>query len=199
MLFAAWFPWMLAHQVYPATWAFFTKLKFGWSDGLIGLSFAFAGLSMALAQVFLTRRIIPAIGERRAIVLGLTVGATGFLANAFAPHGWMVFVVLTLSALQGLVFPSMNATLSRLVAANEQGELQGAVASLSSAAAICGPPLLSGVLSHFTRESAPVRFPGAAFVVASCLALTALAIVTVFARDVFAPRQGVQSEPRSAG
>jgi len=186
VLFVAWFPWMLAHQVYPATWAFFTKLKFSWSDGAVGASLAFAGMSMALAQAFVTRRLIPAIGERRAILLGLTIGTLGFLANGLATQGWMVYAVLGASALQGLVFPSMNGTLSRIVGPAEQGELQGGVASLQSVAAITGPPLLTGILAHFTRDSAPVRFPGAAFVAASALAFTALVIIAVFARGVFA-------------
>lgn len=194
VLFVAWFPWMLAHQVYPSTWAFFAKLKFGWSDGAVGLSLAFAGLSMALVQALLTRRIIPAIGERRAILLGLTIGASGFLANAFATRGWMVYAVLGLSALQGLVFPSMNATLSRIVASNEQGELQGGIASLASVSAIVGPPLLTGVLAHFTRDSAPVRFPGAAFLLSSCLALAALVTIAAFSRGVFSRlREGRQA------
>ncbi len=185
VLFAAWFPWMLAHQVYPSTWAFFAKLKFAWSDGAVGASLAYAGLSMALAQAFVTRRLIPAIGERRAILLGLTIGMLGFLGNSLATRGWMVYAVLSASALQGLVFPSMNATLSRIVAPTEQGELQGGVASLQSISAITGPPLLTGVLAHFTRASSPVHFPGAAFLVASFLAFTALVIIAVFARGVF--------------
>lgn len=186
LLFAAWFPWMLAHQVYPSTWAFFTKLKFGWSDGAVGASLAYAGLTLALSQALVTRRLIPVIGERRAILLGLTIGILGFLGNAFASQGWMVYAALTASALQGLVFPSMNATLSRIVAANEQGELQGAVASLQSLGAIVAPPILTGALAHFTGPSARVHFPGAAFLLASLLAIVALVIIALFARGVFA-------------
>jgi len=37
----------------------------------------------------------------------------------------------------------MNSTLSQLVAGNEQGELQGGVASMQSVAAIIGPPVLT--------------------------------------------------------
>ncbi len=186
VVLVAWFPWMLAHQVYPSTWAFFAKLKYNWSDGAIGASLAYAGFTMAVAQAFLMRRIIPAIGERRAIVIGLSLGAAGFLANALATRGWMPYAVFTFGALQGMVFPSMNATLSRIVAANEQGELQGGVACLTSVSSIIGPPMLTGALSHFTRDGAPIRFPGAAFVLSSCLALIALSIVTVFARSTFA-------------
>lgn len=186
IMLIAWFPWMLAHQVYPSTWAFFAKLRFQWSDGLVGASLAYAGLTMAVAQAFLIRRIIPAIGERRAIVLGLTIGAASFMANAFAMRPWIPYVVFTLGMLQGMVFPSMNATLSRIVPATEQGELSGGIACLTSISSIIGPPMLTGALSHFTREGASLHFPEAAFLVASVLALVSLSIVTVFARGVFA-------------
>jgi DHA1 family tetracycline resistance protein-like MFS transporter len=185
-LFAAWFLWMLAHQSYPSTWAFFTKLKFGWSDHAVGASLAYAGFTLALAQAFVTRRLIPAIGERRAILLGLGIGLVGFLGNALVPQGWMVYLVLSVAALQGLVYPSMNSTLSRSVAANEQGELQGGVASLQSVSAIVGPPVLTGVLARFTREGATVRFPGAAFAVAAALTACAFVIVAFLARKIFA-------------
>jgi DHA1 family tetracycline resistance protein-like MFS transporter len=185
-LFVAWFLWMVAHQSYPSTWAFFSKLKFGWSDGAVGASLAYAGFTMAMAQAFVTRRLIPAIGERRAILLGLSIGCAGFLGNGLVPQGWMVFVVMSFSAFQGLVFPSMNATLSRLVAANEQGELQGGVASLQSVAAIVGPPALTGAFAAFSRPEASVRFPGAPYALAAALTVGAIGIVAVFARRVFA-------------
>ena len=118
----------------------------------------------------------------------MTIGACGFAANAFTTQAWMVYVVLSLSALQGLVFPSMNATMSHIVDANQQGELQGGIASLGSMAAIVGPPLLTGTLAHFTRDPAQLYFPGAAFLVSAGLALTALTIVVVFARGMF-PRR----------
>ena len=186
-LFAAWFLYMLAHQSYPSTWAFFTKLKFGWSDHAIGASLAYIGFTVAIAQAFVTRRLIPLIGERRAILLGLSIGFVGFLGNALVPQGWMVYLILSVSALQGLVFPSMNSTLSRSVSGSEQGELQGAIASLQSVAAILGPPMLTHALARFTREGAAVHFPGAAFVMAAGFTLGAIAIVMVFARRVFWP------------
>jgi len=186
VLFAAWFLWMLAHQSYPSTWAFFTKLKFGWSDRAIGASLAYAGLAMALAQTFVTRRLIPRIGERRAILIGLSVGLFGFLGSAFVPQGWMLYVVLSFSALQGLVYPSMNSTLSKACPPDEQGELQGGVASLQSVSAIIGPLLMTNALATFTRPGARVHFPGAAFALAGALTIASMLVVGLVARGVFA-------------
>ncbi len=186
-LLAAWFLWMVAHQTYPSTWAFFTRLRFGWSPHAVGASLAYAGFTLALGQAFVTRRVIPAIGERRAILLGLAIGMLGFLGNALVPQGWMVYVVLTVAALQGLVFPSMSSTMSRMVASTEQGELSGGVASMQSMAAIVGPPVLTNVLAQFSRPGASVWFPGAAYVLAALLTLVSLSIVALWARRAFEP------------
>ena len=187
LLFVAWFLWMMAHQSYPSTWAFFTKIKFGWSDAAVGASLAYAGLTLALAQMFVTRRLVPRIGERRAIVLGLTMGMVGFVGNALVPQGWMVFGVLTLSALQGLVFPSMNSALSKAVPPNEQGELQGGVASLQSMSAIVGPLLMTQSLAFFAGDSTPVHLPGAPFLLAATLTLGAWLIVVFGSHGIFSP------------
>jgi DHA1 family tetracycline resistance protein-like MFS transporter len=194
-LFAAWFLWMLALQSYPAIWAYYTRLRFGWSEVAIGASLACSGLFMALVQVFVTRRLVPRIGERRALLLGLAQGTIGFAGNGLVPHGWMVFPILILAALQALVFPSMNSALSRVVSPSEQGELQGGVASLQSAATILGPPLLTNTFAHFTRPGLAHPVPGAAYLLAATLALGALVIVAFFARTVFHPSSAHAAAP----
>jgi DHA1 family tetracycline resistance protein-like MFS transporter len=187
-LFAAWFLWMLAHQSYPAVWAFYTRYRYHWNEAAIGGSLTYVGLLMALAQALVIRRLIPRVGERRAILIGLTLGMTGFAANAFAGAGWMVFPIMAVAALQSLVYPSMNSTLSRLVAADAQGELQGGIASLQSVSAIVGPPLLTGAFAHFTGPRAPFEFPGAPYLLAAALSLGAMTIVLTMRRGVFPAR-----------
>lgn len=184
-LFAGWFLWMLAHQSYPSTWAFYTKLRFGWSEAAIGLSLGYTGLLMALGQALVSRRLIPAIGERRAIMLGLSLGLIGFVGNALAQHGWVVYVVMAFAALQALVFPSMNSTLSKIVSPDQQGELQGGVASLQSMAAMLGPPLATGAFDRFTRPGSPPYVPGAPYFFAAALTIAAGVTVAVFARGAF--------------
>src|SRR5438309_6451177 len=50
--------WQIAHNVYPATWAFWGGLALHWNAAAIGWSLAASGLTMALAQVFVTGRAI---------------------------------------------------------------------------------------------------------------------------------------------
>jgi DHA1 family tetracycline resistance protein-like MFS transporter len=72
------------------------------------------------------------------------------------------------------------------VGATEQGELQGALASLGSLTSVAAPPILSNLFGYFTSNEAPIYFPGAAFFAASlCLAFSAL--VFAWARRIPQP------------
>jgi DHA1 family tetracycline resistance protein-like MFS transporter len=80
----------------------------------------------------------------------------------------------------------MNALASQLTPANAQGELQGAVACLYSLSSIVGPPLMTQVFSYFTARTAPVFFPGAAFLAAAVLTIVCALLFVKAARTASA-------------
>jgi len=172
-LILATFLWQMAHNVYPATWAFWAELRFHWTSAQIGLSLAAAGVSMALAQVFITGRAVAKYGESKTVVIGMLCGGLTFLFYAVVPAGWLVYVIIFFSALQGLVYPSLNALLSRMTDASNQGALQGGMASVSSVAAIIGPLALTQVLAFGAERGVT----GAAFLMASALVAVAMVVV----------------------
>jgi DHA1 family tetracycline resistance protein-like MFS transporter len=165
--------WQLGHIVYPSTWAFWAQLALGWDAASIGWSLAAAGLAMGGVQVFLTGRAIARFGEARTVLIGMIVGGLCFLAYVFAREGWVVYAIIFLSALQGLVYPSMNALLSRMTDSSHQGALQGGMASIASIAAIFGPLAMTQALA-FGAENGQ---PGGAFLLAAFLVFAALLIV----------------------
>jgi DHA1 family tetracycline resistance protein-like MFS transporter len=173
---AALFLWMVAHQVMPATWAFYTKFRFGWSEATIGASLALAGAVMAASQATLLRLLVPRIGERRAALTGIAIAVLGYLGYATAGASWMMFAWLLTWFFGAMVMPSSNALMSHRVPRDAQGELQGAVASLQSLSAIVGPPLMTQLFGRFSAAGAPLRLPGAAFVASAALGLACLAI-----------------------
>lgn len=176
VLVGAVFLWQLGHQVYPSTWSFFAKIKFDWSEAMIGASLAFVGVLMAFTQGFLTGRIVPRIGEQRAMIVGIVSGAASMLMLAFAPNSLWAYIAMAAGMLQGLAYPSMNAILSKRMPPDQQGELQGAMASMMSLSTIAGPLLMTQTLGYFTAPGGAFYFPGAAFLLASALAVTALVI-----------------------
>ena len=166
---AAVFFWQVGHQVLPSTWAYYTMFKFHWSEAAVGASLAFVGLIMATSQGLLTRVVVPSLGERRTAVIGLVCAFCAYIFYAFAGRGWMMYAGMTAWLMAGLVYPSMNAIMSQQVPANAQGELQGAVASLYSLAAVIGPPLMTQLFGRFSAETSSIHFPGAAFLCAAFL------------------------------
>lgn len=161
--------WMIAHQVMPGTWSFYTKYRFDWSEGTIGASLALAGLLIALSQALIVRVIVPRTGERPAALAGIAITAVGYFGYGMATEGWMMFAWLSTWLVGAIVMPTTNGYMSRRVAPEAQGELQGAVASLFSMSSIVGPPLMTQLFSRFSAANAPVHAPGAAFFAASAL------------------------------
>jgi DHA1 family tetracycline resistance protein-like MFS transporter len=172
-LLAAALLWQIGHTVYPATWAFWAGLAMHWNAAMIGASLAASGLAMALAQTFITGRAIARFGEARTVVIGMVAGGLAFLAYVFVTQSWMVFVIIAFSALQGLVFPSMNALLSRMTDAAHQGALQGGMSSIGSIAAIVGPVATTQALAFGAEHGEP----GGGFLLAALLVFSALLIV----------------------
>jgi DHA1 family tetracycline resistance protein-like MFS transporter len=175
-LLAVVFIWQLAHQVYPAPWAFYAEIAHNWGPREIGWSLAASGVTMAVAQIFITGRAIAALGEVRTVMIGLSVGALVYAGYAFADKGWQVYALIGFGALQALAYPSLNALLSRMVDASNQGALQGGMASIASIAAILGPLSLTQTLAAGAENG----FPGAAFLLASALTLVAVVVVIAF-------------------
>jgi MFS transporter, DHA1 family, tetracycline resistance protein len=159
----------LAHDANPVIWSYYVYLKFHWTTTQLGLAMAFLGIVMACVFGFLTRIVIPRTGEIRAAYIGLMSGAIGFVGYAFASQGWMMYPWMLVWALMGLAMPSINGIISKQVPGNEQGEVQGALASVGGITSIVAPVMLTNVFSYFTGARAPVYFPGAAFLLAGLL------------------------------
>ena len=166
----------LAGSATQSVWSFYTMLKFGWTEGFVGISLGVVGLFSGLVQGGLVRVAIPKLGAARAIVVGLLCYTVGFVLFAFAPSGWLMLTFLAPYCLGGIAGPALQSTISAQVPANAQGELQGALTSLVSATGMVGPPLMTGLFHYFTKPAAPVQFPGAPYLLGAVLALGSVAL-----------------------
>jgi MFS transporter, DHA1 family, tetracycline resistance protein len=137
--------------------------RFGWDSAMVGYSLGLVGLLTAIVQGGLIRAVIPALGHKRSVYLGLSLYGIGFVLFAFASQSWMVFAFLVPYCLGGIAGPALQGIISTEVPANEQGELQGGLTSLMSLTAIISPPVMTNLFSFFTGNSAPIYFPGAPF------------------------------------
>jgi DHA1 family tetracycline resistance protein-like MFS transporter len=168
--------WQLAHIVYPAAWSYFAIAAYGFSVRQVGLALAMVGISSALVQGFGLRMVLPRIGERRAVMIGVggLIGAA--VIYSVATTTWQVYLAIVIGALQGFVQPSISGLNSRAVDARSQGELQGATQSIGSIAAIIGPPLYTQTLARFSGDHAIINLPGMPMLVSAFISVLALAL-----------------------
>jgi DHA1 family tetracycline resistance protein-like MFS transporter len=159
----------LALQCYISTWVLFTSYKFHWSSFEAGLSLALLGLVTALVQGGAMRPMIRRLGEQRTILVGLGCSLVGFLLYAAAPLGWMMYPVIVLNGFDFAVQPTSQGLLSTLISPQEQGAIQGALASQTAFASIVAPLIATNLFGYFTSEHAPFRLPEIPFLIGALL------------------------------
>jgi DHA1 family tetracycline resistance protein-like MFS transporter len=166
----------LAHVVLPSTFVLYAGYRYGWDVWMVGLTLAIVGVCSMVVQGGAIGPIVSYLGERRALLLGLLCGALGFLIYGVAPTGLLFCIGIPVMALWGVSGAATQALMTRLVASDQQGQLQGATASVQSIAQLVGPFLFTLTFAYFIGPSAPVKLPGAPFLLAFLLLLLALAV-----------------------
>ncbi|MBV7529912.1 TCR/Tet family MFS transporter [Chitinophaga sp. sic0106] len=177
----------IANFAVQSTWAFFTMEKFKWTEQWVGYSLMFVGLMVALVQGGLIRIIMPKLGAKRSVIIGLALYAIGMALFAFAGKGWQMFVYLVPYCLGGICGPALQGIMSNQVPPTEQGELQGAMTSLVSLTMIFGPLMMTSIFTYFTKASAPVYFPGAPFLTGSLLLVPSIILAIISFKKTHAP------------
>jgi MFS transporter, DHA1 family, tetracycline resistance protein len=159
----------LASHAVQSNWSFYSIERFGWGEGMIGVSLGVVGLLVGIVQGGLTRVINPKLGNARSIYIGLILYAIGMLLFGLATTGWMMLVFLIPYCLGGIAGPALQATITSEVDVREQGELQGALTSLMSATSIVGPPMMTNLFAWAIKDGNPIYMPGAPFFLGALL------------------------------
>lgn len=175
---------MFAQMTLFSTWTLYTQHRYEWSGKMVGLSLFSSGLCMGLVQALLVRKIVPKLGDSRAVVVGMMISCGAHICYGLANEGWMIFAIIVFGSLAGISGPALQSYITKHVPANEQGAVQGVFIGLQSLAAI--PAAIVGTWS-FGWAIAPERtfkLPGIAFFEAAVLVLIALALaIRSFRKD----------------
>jgi len=164
----------IAFFVYPSVWAFFGRAQFNWDARMVGLSLAAYGFGIAIIQGVLIRPILAGIGEKRTAILGMCLHLATFLMYPFMTQTWHIFAFMPISVFSAVAVPALQGLMSNSVPDNAQGELQGAMSSLTAIATIISPFLMTQVFSYFTRDDAPLFLPSAPFLLSAFSVVIAL-------------------------
>jgi DHA1 family tetracycline resistance protein-like MFS transporter len=181
----------LAHVVLPSTFVLYATYRYGWTTRTVGLTLALVGICAMMVQGAAIGPIVRRFGESRALLLGLGCGAVGFLIFGAAPTGPLFWLGIPVMALWGVSGAALQSLMTRLVAPDQQGQLQGAITSVQSLSQLVGPFLFTLTFAWFIGAQAPLRLPGAPFLLASALLVLALAIA---ARTLAVARVGQRAD-----
>lgn len=182
-LLLVFFLYAVTFNVWPSVWSYYGKAAFGWDAHWIGLSLAVFGICMAATQATLVQPAISRLGERRTALLGMWGEALTYGFYAFVTSGFLALAFTPVTAIGGLAAPALQALMSRATPEDQQGELQGIIASLNALAMILSPLVMTWVFGHFTRPGASVHWPGAPFLVAALLMVAAVAVFVAKPRE----------------
>ena len=170
---ATFFLYYFAHEVYPTLFVLYGDYRYAWSARDLGLTLALFGLGSTITSAFLIGPIVKRIGERNAMILGLSLSATSALVIALAYTGTLFFLSVPLASLGGLSTPSLMSIASRQASETEQGRLKGALGSLQGIAMMVAPLVLTQLFSvSIQRGGQPLA--GVPFAFTSLVLLAAL-------------------------
>jgi DHA1 family tetracycline resistance protein-like MFS transporter len=166
----------LAHAVLPSTFVLYATYRYGWDSKTVGATLAMVGIGAMLVQGAGIGPIVRLFGERLALLLGLVCGAAGFLIFAIAPTGPLSWLGIPVMSLWGVSGAAIQSLMTKQVASDQQGQLQGANASVQSISQLLGPFLFTLTFAYFIGATAPFQLPGAPFFLASALVVLGLAV-----------------------
>lgn len=165
----------IALLYYTSLWAVVSTLtlyaakRFHLGPDRLGELMSALGLSTMISEGLLVRIIVPRIGEKRCIRIGLVSFVLQCFLLGFANEGWQLFLCVIFSVGGNLVYPSLTSLVSGAVSPDMIGESLGAINGVKALTEGLGP-LIFGSLMTISEKSA---LPGWPYLIASIFAMMA--------------------------
>lgn len=164
------FVFEFANMVYPTLWAFWGREVFGWDGFTIGLTLSAYGVLIAGVQAGVLPQLTRRLGDYRTLMIATAASVIGLVGFGFADAVWVVAIVLPIAALSDMAPPLMTAFAANRVGEDQQGLVQGVIASLSSVSAVAAPLALTG-LFEWSVTNDRIYLPGAPFLIVAVLVI----------------------------
>src|SRR5947207_15215644 len=171
------FLYRVAHDALPSLFVLYGDYRFGWTPRAVGFALAGVGVVSMIVQGGLVGAAVKRLGEPRALVTGLGFGAAAFALYGLAPTGTLFLLGIPIGGLFGLTYPALQGLMTRRVGADEQGRLQGAIASVMGIAGVIAPVLFTQVFAAAIGRLRALSVAGAPFLLAALLLVTAMVVL----------------------
>jgi DHA1 family tetracycline resistance protein-like MFS transporter len=173
-----------ALSTFNAIFQFYTHARYVWGPLQVGEFMTVFSLGNILIASFGAGWAAKTIGERGAVILGLSIGVFGFSWMALAPTEVWFWSGLIPAILFGINFPNFMSLLSARVGEDEQGQLQGALQILFGVAMLVGPLAWSNLFAWSMGPGAGLHLPGLTLLIGSGLLAVSVALAVAYARPV---------------
>jgi DHA1 family tetracycline resistance protein-like MFS transporter len=159
----------MAQFLLHSTWALYTAHRYDWIPSDVGWSLFAVGVGGALVQGGVARRLVPRLGERRSIMIGLALAVLAYIGYATASHGWMIYVAISVAAFGGIAMPACQSLITKSVRPDQQGVVQGGLTSVQSLSQIIGYPLGAHLFAWSIGPAVGWAPPGSVYFASSAL------------------------------
>lgn len=184
---AVMFLYTVCFTAYPAVWSYFGAAQFGWDGWWNGLSLAVFGVFMALVQGLGVGPATRLWGEERTAVYGCLMHVLTFGFYGLVTSGFWALAFTPIAALGDIAGPAMQGRMTNLTPEDQQGELQGVIASVSAVAATVSPLVMTWIFAHFTQAGTAMHWPGAPFMLSAVIMVAIVLILVAPSRSPMAP------------
>ncbi len=128
----------------------FLRDRFGFNEAETGYVFAYIGVCIAFAQVFLIGRLSKKYGEAKLLRFALWLIVVGFQLYWLSPNLWIYLLFVPLVAIgMGLSNPSVATLISRRTPPDVQGRTLGLSQSLGALARALSPGLAGWLYGRY--------------------------------------------------
>lgn len=131
----------LALQMLIGVWVVHATYRYGLNVTQNGWLLAGFGVVMAFSQAVIVPRVVPKLGNRRSILVGLVISTLTYVGYGLAASIGAMIVVMVLGALGAIDEPAQQALVTATVPDDRQGTVQGSLATIGSLMGIVGPVL----------------------------------------------------------
>jgi DHA1 family tetracycline resistance protein-like MFS transporter len=193
----------LAQVSLPSTVVLYVTYRYGWTTSAVGWTLGIVGVALILVQVGIVGRFVKRFGNRVSMVTGLLFGAVGLFIAGTASSGSMLWLGIPVIALWGLSGAACQTIMTHHVSAAEQGQLQGANASLTGISELVGPTVFTLTFAYFVSPGHAKAESGAPFLLGAAILIVA-AVWGWWAtrgeeRDTSPPEANLGHEPFETG
>lgn len=142
ILAAAFLIW-IPNGALQAIFSQFSIDTFMWKPALIGLMFSIIGVQDIISQSLIMPKLLKKLSDANIATLGMAAEIVGYICIAasalFAYYPLLISGMFIFAFGDSIFGPSFNGMVSKAVAANEQGRIQGGSQSVQALARIIGP------------------------------------------------------------